>query len=59
MASFTRVKDNTDNEEVQVAYAAVATLFKALHDQVLQPDRITTFDLAEAARAHCEMESRS
>ncbi|NYT43713.1 quinone oxidoreductase [Alcaligenaceae bacterium] len=39
-------------------HAAAATLFKALNDQILQPGHITTFDLAEAAQAHREMESR-
>lgn len=40
-------------------HAAAAVLFKALHDQILQPGHITTFDLAQAAQAHHEMESRS
>ena len=39
--------------------AAAAALFQALHDQILQPDHIATFGLAEAAQAHREMESRS
>ncbi|AEC21684.1 alcohol dehydrogenase [Pusillimonas sp. T7-7] len=40
-------------------HAAAATLFKALNDQILQPGHIATFDLAKAAQAHHEMESRS
>lgn len=39
--------------------AAAATLFKALSDGILQPGHITRFELAEAAQAHREMESRS
>ncbi|PLC50642.1 quinone oxidoreductase [Pollutimonas subterranea] len=40
-------------------HAAAAALFKALGDRILQPDHITTFDLAQAAQAHRELESRS
>lgn len=40
-------------------HAAAAALFQALHDQILQPGHIAAFDLAEAAQAHHEMESRS
>lgn len=40
-------------------HAAAAALFKALNDGILQPGHITTFNLAEAAQAHREMESRS
>ncbi len=40
-------------------HAASAALFKALRDQVLRPGHIATFDLAEAAQAHRELESRS
>lgn len=40
-------------------HAAAASLFQALHDHILQPGHIATFELAEAAQAHHEMESRS
>lgn len=40
-------------------HAAAAALFQVLNDQILQPGHIATFDLAEAAQVHHEMESRS
>lgn len=40
-------------------HTAAASLFKALSDGVLRTDYITTFDLAQAAQAHRELESRS
>lgn len=40
-------------------HAAAAALFKGLSDGVLYPGHIATFDLADAAQAHRELESRS
>lgn len=39
--------------------AAAAMLFAALNDKVLQPGHIAAFELAQAAQAHREMESRA
>lgn len=40
-------------------HAAAALLFKALNERILRPGPIATFDLANAAQAHREMESRA
>lgn len=43
----------------QKLHTAVAALFNMLGDRILRPEHITTFDLAHAAQAHRELESRS